>query len=108
MTTLGSRVLSLSKGTRRGADRQRAILEFIKTYHTRHGFAPTRREIGRGVHASTSVVSYNLAILQDDGRLTVARDVARGIVITEQAAPDNADWQVMNEVARRGHKAVGG
>lgn len=78
MTTLGS--------TRRGADRQKAILDYIKTYHVRHGFAPTRREIGHACKLSTSVVSYNLAILQDAGRLTVAKDVARGIVITEEVA----------------------
>lgn len=65
-------------------DRQKDILDFIKTYHVRHGYAPTRREIGRWCKLSTSVVSYNLAILQDAGRLTVARDVARGIVITEE------------------------
>lgn len=82
-------------------DRQQAILNYIKTYHVRHGFAPTRREIGKAVHISTSVVSYNLALLQDAGRLTVAKDVARGIVIIEEAPPDDVEWQVMNKVVER-------
>lgn len=74
-------------------DRQRAILDYIKTFHARHGYAPTRREIGRFCHISTSVVSYNLAILQDAGRLTVAKDVARGIVIIEETpAPSDVEW----------------
>lgn len=65
--------------------RTAAILQFIKTFRTQHGYAPTRREIGRACHVSTSVVSYHLSILQDEGRLTVAREKARGIVLIEEA-----------------------
>jgi hypothetical protein len=59
------------------------VYQFIKNYRNRHGYAPTRREIGRFCKLSTSVVNYHLCILQDAGRLTVARDVARGIVLKE-------------------------
>lgn len=61
-----------------------AIFKFVKTFHAAHGYAPTRMEIGKACHLSTSMVNYYLAILQDAGRLTVARNVARGIVLVEQ------------------------
>lgn len=61
------------------------ILQFIKTFRTQHGYAPTRREIGRGCHVSTSVVSYHLGILQDAGHLTMDKGIARGIVLVEEA-----------------------
>lgn len=75
------------------------VYQFIKQYHARHGYAPTRREVGRACNLSTSVVSHHLGILQDAGRLTVARDVARGIVLVEQAV-DEADWLAMKQAAR--------
>jgi SOS-response transcriptional repressor LexA len=59
------------------------ILNFIRTFRDRHGYAPTRREIGRKLNLSTSVVSYNLSKLEDAGELTVAKGIARGIVLTE-------------------------
>lgn len=89
--------------------RTEAILKFIRTFHAAQGYAPTRSEIGKACHLSTSMVNYYLDALQDAGRLTVARNVARGIVLVE-AAPTEADdaskspegdWQVANRVARQ-------
>ena len=86
--------------------RSEAIYQFVQDYHAKRGYAPTRREIGRWLKLSTSVVSYQLTILQDAGRLMVARGVARGIVLME--APTEADdasespegdWQVANRMA---------
>lgn len=81
-------------------NRTERVYQFIKAFCALNGYAPTRREIGRECHLSTSVVSYHLALLQDAGRLTVARDVARGIVLVE-AAPDDVEWAVLNKVATR-------
>lgn len=78
--------------------RSAQILEFVKAFITLNGYAPTRREIGRGLKLSTSVVSYQLAILQDAGHLTVAREKARGIVLNREM--NDADWQVVNDMAR--------
>lgn len=72
--------------------RTEAIFKFIKTFHAAHGYAPTRMEIGKACHPSrasgrslsTSMVNYYLDALQDAGRLTVARNVARGIVLAEK------------------------
>lgn len=81
-------------------DRQRAILEFIKRYHARHGYAPTRLEIGKACKFSTSMVNYYLAALHAEGRLTVTRFVSRGIVLNEEA-PSDAEWAVMNKTVAR-------
>lgn len=80
--------------------RTQNVYQFIKQYHARHGYAPTRREIGRGCNLSTSMVNYYLGILHDASQLTVTRYVSRGIALTEDA-PDNADWQVLNRVATK-------
>lgn len=70
--------------------RTETILKFIRTFHAAHGYAPTRREIGRGLKLSTSVVSYHLSILQDAGRLTMDKGIARGIVLVEEAEAKDA------------------
>lgn len=85
-------------GTRRGTKRSAQILEFVKAYIDLNGYAPTRREIGKACHLSTSVVSYQLAILQEAGHLTVAREKARGIVLNREM--NEADWKVVNEMAK--------
>lgn len=79
--------------------RSEAILQFIRAFRDLNGYAPTRREIGKATNLSTSVVSYQLGILQDAGHLTVDRKIARGIVLTE-AAPDAGEWAALNRVAR--------
>lgn len=65
--------------------RTAVTLAYIKAFITTHGYAPTRREIGKALGLSTSVVSYHLGLLQEAGKLTVARDIARGIVLTGEA-----------------------
>lgn len=87
--------------TRPSTQRAESILNFIRQFHQRHGYAPTRREIGRKLNLSTSVVSYHLGLLEDEGRLTVAKGIARGIVLTEPPAPDNAEWQALNAMVAK-------
>jgi repressor LexA len=60
--------------------RQRRILEMIRAYSAQNGYPPSIREIGEATGiSSTSVVSYNLAILQRKGYLTREREVSRGL-----------------------------
>ena len=60
--------------------RQRRILDFIGTFVDDNGYPPTVREIGRAAGiSSTSVVDYNLRILEREGFMRRARDVSRGI-----------------------------
>lgn len=66
-------------------DRQAMVLEFIRDFVARNPFPPTVREIGRGCHiSSTSVVDYNLAVLEVEGYLTRIPNIARGIVLTKR------------------------
>lgn len=72
-------------GENRLSQRQARILAFIKEYTARHGYPPTLREIVKGCElSSTSVALYNLVHLGQKGYLTRARDVARGIALTER------------------------
>ncbi len=66
------------------SERQRKILQFIKSFALDNGYPPTIREIGEAVDiSSTSVVNYNLNILQKEGHLTRDRTVSRGIRLAE-------------------------
>lgn len=83
------------------------ILAFIKAFIDLHDYAPTRREIGDACGiSSTGAVNYQLDRLQEAGYLTVDRRIARGIVINREAlrepqdATTDADWKVVNEMAK--------
>ncbi len=66
------------------SDRQGKIVQFIKGFTLENGYPPTIREIGEAVGiSSTSVVNYNLNILQKEGYLTRDRTVSRGIRLSE-------------------------
>ena len=64
--------------------RQQKILQFIREFcHDRH-FPPTIREIGERVDiSSTSVVNYNLNVLEKKGFITRDRKVSRGLRVIE-------------------------
>lgn len=66
--------------------RQKNILEFIVDFISKEHFPPTIRDIqsGCGV-SSTSVVNYNLQILQREGYLNRLAGGARGIEVTDRA-----------------------
>lgn len=64
--------------------RQRHILQLIEEYAQEYGYPPTIREIGEAVGiSSTSVVSYNLNVLQRKGLLTRNPDVSRGLRLVQ-------------------------
>jgi repressor LexA len=66
------------------SERQGRIVQFIKGFTLDNGYPPTIREIGEAVGiSSTSVVNYNLNILQKEGYLTRDRTVSRGIRLSE-------------------------
>jgi len=67
------------------SERQRKILDFIKSFSLNNGYPPTIREIGEAVEiSSTSVVNYNLNALQKEGLIIRDRTVSRGIRLTEK------------------------
>jgi repressor LexA len=67
--------------------RQQAIVEFIQRFTHQHQYPPTIREIGQEVGiSSTSVVNYNLNILEREGLIERDREVSRGIKLAGTAA----------------------
>ena len=64
--------------------RQEAILSFIRGFLDENSYPPTVRDIQHGCDiSSTSVVDYNLHILQREGHIRRFPDVSRGIELLE-------------------------
>ena len=67
------------------SERQVRMVEFIREFIVDHQFPPTIREIGNHVGIpSTSVVKYNLDILQRKGLIYRDPDISRGIRLIEE------------------------
>jgi len=65
--------------------RQKEILEFIRGFVEENSYPPTIREIGEKVNiSSTSVVNYNLNILQAKGYIQRQPDISRGMKLLEK------------------------
>jgi repressor LexA len=68
------------------SERQENILAFIRRFISENRFPPTIREIGEKVDiSSTSVVKYNLDILEREGLIERDREISRGIRVVEDA-----------------------
>ena len=75
--------------------RRKRILEFIQTFMEDNGLPPTVRDIQKACDiSSTSVVDYNLRLLDRDGYLNRRPDVARGIELLDDTG------QPVNSVPR--------
>jgi len=62
------------------SERQKKILNFVKAFIHENGYPPTIREIGDAVGiSSTSVVKYNLEVLEKKGHIVRDRIVSRGL-----------------------------
>ncbi|HEY4722235.1 MAG TPA: transcriptional repressor LexA [Anaerolineae bacterium] len=69
------------------SERQQAMLDFIREFSVASKYPPTIREIGKAVNiSSTSVVNYNLNILERKGLIERDRDVSRGLKLVGEAA----------------------
>ena len=65
------------------SERQQSIINFLKTFTLDNGYPPTIRQIGAAVGiTSTSVVNYNLNILQKAAYISRDPTVSRGIRLT--------------------------
>ncbi len=70
------------------SDRQQAILEFIRDFSRKTRYPPTIREIGKSVGiSSTSVVNYNLNVLEKQGLIVRDKTISRGIKLVDET-PD--------------------
>lgn len=62
--------------------RQKRILEFIQDFYEERSYPPTIRDIQQACGiSSTSVVDYNLRILERSGHIRRDREVSRGIEV---------------------------
>ncbi|MCY4530114.1 MAG: transcriptional repressor LexA [Chloroflexi bacterium] len=67
--------------------KQEAIVEFIQGFLEDHHFPPTVRDIQGGCEiSSTSVVDYNLRILQREGYIRRRSEVSRGIELLKDSS----------------------
>ena len=74
------------RSKRKLSSRQQGILEFVGRFISDNGLPPTVRDIQMACRiSSTSVVDYNLRLLQRDGYLNRRPDVARGIELLDEA-----------------------
>ncbi|MBI4294544.1 MAG: transcriptional repressor LexA [Chloroflexi bacterium] len=65
-------------------DKPRRILSFIRDFVEEHGYPPSIRDIATGCHiSSTSVVAYNLDILEKGGYIRRDPEVSRGVEVLE-------------------------
>ncbi len=70
-------------------DRQQAILDFIRDFSVKTKYPPTIREIGKSVGiSSTSVVNYNLNVLEKQGLIARDKTISRGIKLVAGETPD--------------------
>lgn len=69
---------------RKLSKKQILIINFIRSFADEHGLPPTIRDIQKGCKiSSTSVVDYNLRVLERDNHITRRPDIARGIELPE-------------------------
>lgn len=62
--------------------RQERMLQFIIDFSDEHGYPPTVRDIQQACEiSSTSVVDYNLNILQREGHIRRSPEISRGIEV---------------------------
>jgi len=88
--------------------RQRQILETIREFCDETGYPPTLRQIGEAVGiSSTSVVSYNLDVLQRKGLLMRDPDVSRGLKLVEDTLDYHEDAENVSMVPLLGFIAAG-
>ena len=75
--------------------RQQQILEFIQQFDEERSYPPTIRDIQQACNiSSTSVVDYNLHILEREGYIHRDREVSRGIEILGGSKDSRAGTRV--------------
>ncbi|MEX2599574.1 MAG: transcriptional repressor LexA [Dehalococcoidia bacterium] len=77
--------------------RQQQILGFLREYKAEHGYAPSLRDIqiACGI-SSTSVVDYNLRLLQREGLIRRSPDISRAIDIVADEPASTGGVEVVS------------
>ncbi len=90
------------------SERQQRMFEFITRFSREKGRPPTIREIGTQVGiSSTSVVNYNLNILQREGFIQREKEVSRGLRVVIPGAKTLADAANFVQIPLLGKIAAG-
>jgi repressor LexA len=87
---------------RKLSDRQQAILEFISEFLDENDYPPTIRDIQHELDiSSTSVVDYNLKVLEERNYIRRNRNISRGIEVVGRAAtrPTTVEIPVIGSIA---------
>lgn len=88
--------------------RQELMVQFIRDFMQENGLPPTVRDIQKACDiSSTSVVDYNLRLLQRDGYLRRRPDVARGIELLDEMAMPYRNASPMRRVPVVAYIAAG-
>jgi repressor LexA len=75
--------------------RQERMIQFMREFRARHGYPPTVREIGAAAGiSSTSVVDYNLNILEKSGIIKRDREISRGIDLLGEAGEMQSAYSI--------------
>jgi len=83
------------EGMRALSAKQQQIIDFIGTFLEDRGYPPTIRDIADGCGiSSTSVVDYNLKILEKEGYIRRHREVSRGIELLARSPSSRYRVQV--------------
>ncbi len=68
-----------------GSETREKVLQFIRRFKEKKGYAPTVREIAEGCKISSpSVVQYHLDSLEEEGLISRAREKFRSINLTKE------------------------
>ena len=91
------------------SERQNNIVKYIEAYVDERGYPPSIREIGDQVGiSSTSVVDYNLKVLEREGRIRRDREVSRGLeLVGGQRGQRRTQPLARSDAAGRGQGRAG-
>ena len=82
------------------SEKQLRMLDFLRDFVEDKGYPPTVRDIQRGCDiSSTSVVDYNLRILEREGHIRRDQDVSRGIELLGGRVRRTARVPVLGAIA---------
>ena len=83
-----------------GTETRERVLQFIRTFKEKKGYAPTVREIQEGCRISSpSVVQYHLDQLQREGAITRAKDKFRSITVQEEPLTQALGIPILGTIA---------
>jgi repressor LexA len=82
------------------SDKQRRVIEFVNHFLESRGYPPTVRDIQSGCGiSSTSVVDYNLNVLEREGYLRRHAEISRGIELLHRVPASEATVPVIGQIA---------